>query len=474
MSKDKSSYITPQLYWQYSNGSFAIIPSNGSTVNYHGTGSLYTGVMQFTAFPPGLQMKSGDPTLRAYDTSTLTTARQDHAPRPVADRVSWTCFDSDGTDLGDTPGFPSSLNCPGGLRARIHFQTCWNGVDVFKADNSHVAYLSYVDSGGCPQAYPNLLPHLSIDTFYSVTGPMFSSGGNLVLSSGDTTGYGYTGEFINGWDQTVLQNAVSNCLLDLNSDGSIGSCPILQSNYQPNPASSCPHQNPLVNEPIYGVLSALPGCITVTNGPASAPLSDMSCGPSVTPPSIGGSGGTPTSATVTTLVPQANQQFGRTGWNYVGCSVDTGNPRVLGSTWNYTDPNLTIESCQTFCQSHGQKYSGVEAGNTCYCGMSVATSANFVNTNLCNIACSGDKTRNCGGTALIEVFNNTAAVNPPTPSVLAKSGTYVSKGCYRETAQTGGLSTLSSASTTLNTLTVDSCVRFCLGKNLRYAGVEAG
>lgn len=40
-----------------------------------------------------------------------------------------------------------NTNCLNGMRAQIHFQTCWDGKNLYKPDNSHVAYLSGIDDG---------------------------------------------------------------------------------------------------------------------------------------------------------------------------------------------------------------------------------------------------------------------------------------------------------------------------------------
>lgn len=483
VSKDKSAYWTPQLYYQLSNGSFIMVPHDGSTVYYHGRGASTHGIVQYKAIPHGFGMFTGNVAARSYDSATQAYSNNAHAGTPIADRVSWSCLG--GAAQSGTPGFPATTKCPGGLLAHIDFQSCWNGVDLYKPDNSHVAYLSQVVNGICPPSYPYLLPHISIETLYTVTDPMFSTGGRLVLSTGDTTGYGYYAGFINAWDDGVLQSTINNCLGVVGSSGSINDCPILLANDNKNTATQCPHKNPIVNEQIYGALNALPGCHKITSGPAPATDSDMTClsssplsTTSTLPPTLNTATSTSALASSTTQLtstsPVVGQNFGRSNWNYAGCYIDVAASRILGA-WSYQDnTGLTIEACQTYCQSHGQKYAGVESGNQCFCDNYIRAASTASNTNQCNSPCTGGAARSCGGSGTIAIFNNTAAPPPPVPSVLAKSGTYLSKGCYKETAQSGAARTLGDAQTTTMTMNADACVKYCLGQNLRYAGVENG
>lgn len=139
----------------------------------------------FSPFPKGLQMLSGDNGVRAYDSATLTAAK---GGRPVADRVSFACLDKSGP-FPEKP-YMWRTQCSDGLRAQIQFQTCWDGVNLYKGDQSHVAYLSQIDNGVCPPTHPVLLPHLFYEVLYGVA-DIKQDGGQFVFSNGDTTGYGY-------------------------------------------------------------------------------------------------------------------------------------------------------------------------------------------------------------------------------------------------------------------------------------------
>lgn len=152
-------------------------------IYYLGRGS---NTANFSPFPKGLQMLSGDTGVRSYDSATLTAPS---GGRPVADRVSFACLDSSGPSK-EQP-YMWRTQCSDGLRAQIHFQSCWDGVNLYKSDQSHVAYLSQIDNGVCPSTHPVLLPHLFYEVLYGVANVKQENGGRFVFSNGDATGYGF-------------------------------------------------------------------------------------------------------------------------------------------------------------------------------------------------------------------------------------------------------------------------------------------
>lgn len=104
--------------------------------------------------------------------------------RPVSDRSSSACLDA-----SPSPETPNMIrtNCSNGLRAQIQFQSCWDRFSLYKADNSHVAYMSQIDNGVCPLGYPVQLVHLFYEVLYG-TNNIKLDGGHFVFSQGDTTG----------------------------------------------------------------------------------------------------------------------------------------------------------------------------------------------------------------------------------------------------------------------------------------------
>ena len=238
------------------------------TVYYLGRGDNQTNIQPF---PPGFRMLSGVATARSYDTQTLIPG----SDRPKADRVSFACLDI--APSKEQPGM-TRTSCVNGLRAQIHFQSCWDGINLYKEDNSHVEYMSGLDNGVCPSTHPVPLIHLFYEVLYGVK-EIKQDGGKFVFSQGDTTGFGFHGDFLNGWDPATLKSALDQGCATT-PGGAVGDCAAFKAS--DNPASfaqSCPERPALVKEPVHGMINKLPGCITITSGPGAAKEADMSCSP---------------------------------------------------------------------------------------------------------------------------------------------------------------------------------------------------
>ena len=171
---DKSAYWTPSLYYQHSNGSFEEVPNRGMAVYYEGRGDD----RNLQPFPPGFRMVSGDKRLRSYNENHLIPG----SDRPVSDRVSFACLNG---YVNKEQPWLESTNCKDGLRAQVHFQSCWNGRDLYKQDNSHVEYMSRLDNGVCPSSHPVPLIHLFYEVLYGVN-DIKPSGGKFVFSHGQS------------------------------------------------------------------------------------------------------------------------------------------------------------------------------------------------------------------------------------------------------------------------------------------------
>ncbi|KAL0578076.1 hypothetical protein V5O48_003894 [Marasmius crinis-equi] len=112
-----------------------------------------------------------------------------------------------------------------------NFPMCWDGKNTDSSDHkSHVAFPSEgPDKGDCTDPkFPVKLPRIFMEMYWS--SPDFKDHLNdamnpeqpFVFSNGDPTGYGYHGDFVNGWDRGVLQKVVDNCSCDPN--GSLDCC----------------------------------------------------------------------------------------------------------------------------------------------------------------------------------------------------------------------------------------------------------
>jgi hypothetical protein len=180
-SADASAYWTPVLY---QNG-VAITPER-NLIYWAG---LHATDPAVTAPPVGLEMIAGN----------------ENATAPQSVRVvAWRCADQQTQVASATP-----VNCPGtrGLELRVTFPSCWNGTTLNGASETNVVYPE-ADTR-CPAGYPVRIPTVIFHVVYPVT-----SAAGLTLSMGPgqqgTTDTAH-GDFINGWNQSVLARLIGGC-----------------------------------------------------------------------------------------------------------------------------------------------------------------------------------------------------------------------------------------------------------------------
>lgn len=308
-------------------------------------------------------------------------------------------------------------------------------------------------------------------------------GGQYVFAQGDPTGYGFHGDFFNGWEPAIQAAAVRDCLSsDSTANGVIGDCPILQSVYSDGYSKNCPERPPQVGEAVKGMLSKLPGCITITPGPGDAPAASNACAANVLKPSITS---TKDSVSLPTRVPAVGASFGISmSQKYVGCFNDSGlGVRALNSvqTANYTA--MTVEYCQKYCQDRGYRLSGVEYSSECNCD-------NYINptsiggSDACTWKCGGTMSTGgtqqiCGGSSYISIYNNTDPSFNANGSLANSAGgvavqlplvPYASNYLGCATDSQSNSQALTSKSTQEVAMTVEKCATFCDG--FQYYGVE--
>jgi hypothetical protein len=412
---------------------------------------------------------SGDKSARSYDNTTMTYGTKEYPGRPVADRVTFNCL---GPEIVEK-NYMHNTNCPNGMRAQIHFQSCWNGRDNYKADDSHVAYQSSIDNGICPPTHPIQIPHIFLEVFYDVAlVPDQSPDGLFVFSQGDPTGYGFHADFQNGWDQQALANATVNCLAT-DDFGQISNCPVLFESQSNALSYNCPEQPPQIDEPVRGLIPKLPGCVQITYGPEAATSASMNCAPDVVKPAIRH---TVDSVAIPTIRPTIGEDYPTPNQKYLGCFNDSaGSNRPLAAYFvsNYTF--MTVAFCQDICNNMGYRLSGVEYAQECHCDNAINPSA-IENSQACSWNCGGTMNSNvmevCGGYSYMSIYNNTASADDdprlvsaaPKPSV----GKYKYKGCLTDPNKSGRA--LDGPQTRDDAMTNDLCVKYCLGNFMHYSG----
>ncbi|KAI1799599.1 WSC-domain-containing protein [Daldinia bambusicola] len=459
---DKSIYWTPQLYYQHANGSFEEVPNGGTVVYYLGRGENRSNI---EPFPPGFRMVSGDPYLRSNDTTTFTyDGGIDDRRRLVSDRVSFACLDSSGTIPEQNYLFRT--DCDNGLRAQIQFPSCWNGED-YQMDQSHVAYMSGIDNGVCPPSHPRQLVHLFFEVIYGVNDVAKEPGGQFVFANGDPTGFGFHGDFMNGWDTGVLTDALEQCVNDDSFNGQISKCPPLAKSQTPYYATNCPERKPIVNEEVKGMIDCLPGCNVVTPGPERAvQLVCPDDTPSVNTVDDGVSS--------PMFNPTMGQKLGETTFAFAGCAADSGSARTLGGYSKSAD-NMTIEYCTSICSAQGYPLAGLEYSRECHCGSSLGSAGAADCSTTPQMICSGNATEWCGAPNLLAVWNDTSFAQSVTTlevgTTMINSGSATYLGCFSDPG--GNKRALSSDSLYDTTaMTNEKCASYCKGKGYSLAGTE--
>lgn len=154
----------------------------------------------------------------------------------------------------------------------------------------------------------------------------------------------------------------NDCLTD-DADGAISACPYLYASDTNGAAVNCPTRASPIDEAVTGRLDKLPGCIEVTDDPAGAPPSSMTCPSSVAPPYV-----TPTVDSVPqyTVQPAVGDRYpAGTFQEYLGCYNDSSNGLLaLGGTSTVSD-SMDIATCQAYCKTAGYRLSGVEYSTEC-------------------------------------------------------------------------------------------------------------
>ncbi len=280
---DMSNYWAPQLYYKSKNGSLALVPLSNVNVYYQararapGDTAPLTGPPKgTTGFPKGMQMLAGDPTRRTMD----ETKNEDKA-------IQYVCLGADG--YPEIYKFPDR-QCSGGLRAECRFPSCWNGVSDFTKEGiaANLRYPDGKDNGNCPTSHPRNFISIFGEFIYKVQDFEYyqdaNKNGPWMWSNGDTTGYGFHCDFVDGWQPDVLLDAINRCQIP-DGTGDQDKCPAFTERnvLEKKPCQlekQSPKENIGLNGPVLqipsgtGVLSAngLTGsAVPVPNPPPTTP-----------------------------------------------------------------------------------------------------------------------------------------------------------------------------------------------------------
>ncbi|TVY35595.1 WSC domain-containing protein [Lachnellula subtilissima] len=463
---DKSNYWTPALYFQ-----------DPTTKKLEAVEFDYMNVYYFfdkmsaddkiIAFPPGLRILVGDPSLRSPPVTPELIV--DYSDGPVIQPVQWGCpradtstplyeADSDGLhgygigskiNLAQGVGFPDK-NCDGlysPMLAEITMPSCWNSAtdpSMVTADNpqgykyldtfKNKGTMAYPTKGVCPTGFSKV-PRMFYEVYWQTTkfASRWTPGQKsqpFLLANGDPTGYSLHADFLAGWDTDVLQNIIDNCNT---GDGATDKCPGVIANPSgtrcnvtnaipedlgtTTPLDQLPGNNPIPTAWGIAPEGATPA-VTASNV-ASVATSSGAASPSVS---------TPTSAPVTSSLaegvvatttssafaassgsPSTTGSTVASGWSYSGCFQDgiTESNRVLTGITFANVGAVSNTKCVAYCAQAGYSMAGTEYGGQCFCGNSLST-VSKLDDSRCATACEGDGSQTCGGSLSLSVYSNAA------------------------------------------------------------------
>ncbi|KAJ6130795.1 hypothetical protein N7512_003575 [Penicillium capsulatum] len=273
VTQDKSAYWIPTLYFIHSNGTAEMVKEVGGMLAYY---LLYGDKPK--AFPKGFRMLAGDPFLRNFtwpvpDPPKSEWHGEQSSQRALAQKaLGFNCMNYGKQQAEPSLGrhfMPNKTfldeNCPDGLRLELQFPSCWNGKDHGQRRNM-------------PPGFETRLVSLFFENIFD-TGSFKDYDGYFSLSNGDPTGYGYHGDFIFGWEDGVLEQAVEQCT---DESGLVDKCKVFD--LQPQSVmQQCKFEMPeeLKDENVM-IHEGLPGPMTVAWGPEYAMGDGMHMGSSAT------------------------------------------------------------------------------------------------------------------------------------------------------------------------------------------------
>ncbi|GAA5978732.1 hypothetical protein JCM11641_006158 [Rhodosporidiobolus odoratus] len=255
IKQDMSNYWVPALYFAWGNGSFSLV--DGTLLVYYMQRTHADDKGAVTAFPEGFRMLAGNPYLRSYDDSNV-----------MAQNMIFNCIND--KQIDKTHNMPTQ-NCESALRYEIMFPSCWDGENV--DSTNHQSHMAYPDGefGPCPSSHPERLITIFYELWWSTNAwvDKWDEAANtsqpFVLAMGDPTGYGLHGDFLNGWDIDVLQEAIDKCTSDT---GIIDECTVFDLyDYKSFDVDATCTQSSAVDEAATGTLDQLPGCNPIDYGP---------------------------------------------------------------------------------------------------------------------------------------------------------------------------------------------------------------
>jgi hypothetical protein len=366
----------------------------------------------------------------------------------------------------DNFNFPR--DCPYGMKTTLNMPNCWDGVNLYKADGSHMSYPTgnSFRGGPCPFSNPIKLPQIMLEYTWQTSRymPGVPLNGSLAWANGDTTGYGLHGDFQNGWDRDVFIASLndSSCV-GYNAAVNANLCNTFQNTYDWDKALACKPDAGTLTESFGNTdlvpIPRLPGCNPIWGATGSKP----GCDPAI--PALDASKFKDVDGSYIAVDSQRRDLKLPTtpGWTKIAC-IGGGTSSFLNFT-SFIDKSLSQDRCTSSCLKSGYQYAAVgNHADLCLCAGGISPSAP-VASGQCTVPCPGNATQTCGNGYTFDVFYT-------APGLSSFSSSAYSLGCYQN-ANDGLLpkAFYNYFSSTMNTL---ECNQACVNRNATWSATTMG
>ncbi|KAJ9107419.1 hypothetical protein QFC21_000870 [Naganishia friedmannii] len=308
--------------------------------------------------PEGLRFIVGNMSAKSYEETGV----------PL-EALIYTCQTA-GADISTnvlSDNFNFDRHCPE-LKVELRSPSCWDGVNLYSKNNSHMAYPLQILYGPCPFDHPHRIPAFMFEWTFKV-GEVLPAGksfkDHFIWASGDTTGYGFHADFTMGWDRDVLTKALNDPACLPGHSIPAEECPSLGIDKEADieRARACKPANGHVEEAgttWKDTVDKLPGCnLPWKSGPKptcseAPPMLNIQSFLGVTADPL--------------IVPDLGRDVKAAGapkdvWERVGCLdeyvLDLGNK----TGWHEYN-TMTNERCHDFCAEIGSPYAATATATT--------------------------------------------------------------------------------------------------------------
>jgi hypothetical protein len=194
---NRSAYWHPTIINTLTNA--PVLPDQGAIFYYKIGHTAFGGKIQTP--PKGLRMLAGNPKATSWGESQASEYVCINIALQHSNGMKW------------QKALP---NCgpESFMQQVVKFPQCWDGKNLDSPN--HKDHMAYPRSGSCPRSHPVPIPEISLNLNYKVhaDSPMnkWRLASDNYTFNGKNAGYSGHADWVNGWDEPLLEGIVKNCL----------------------------------------------------------------------------------------------------------------------------------------------------------------------------------------------------------------------------------------------------------------------